>query len=234
MRDQTRAPRSYELMTIVHPEVSEDDLPGALDRISGFVAGAGGTVSETLRDSPWGRRRLAYPIRNGGRDLRDGYFTVYHFEIEPDRIDDIERELKLDDQVIRYLVTQWAPKPLTPRELEQAEIDAEDAAAAAYAAVQAAAAREAEAAPAVVAEAPAAATAAAEAPAAEAETAEAPAAEAEAAEAPAAEAPAAEAAEAPVAEATEENAATVAEGAEEAATTAPAEEEAAAEAEAEE
>lgn len=140
MRDQTRAPRTYELMTIVHPEVAEDDLPGALDRISGFVAAAGGTVSETLRDSPWGRRRLAYPIRNGGRDVRDGYYTVYHFEIEPDRIDDIERELKLDDQVIRYLVTHWAPKPLDPREIEQAEIDAEDAAAAAYAAAQAEAA----------------------------------------------------------------------------------------------
>src|SRR5690242_930606 len=141
-------------MTIVHPEVSEDDLPGALDRIAGFVTGAGGTVSETLRDSPWGRRRLAYPIRNGGRDLRDGYYTVYHFAIEPDRIDDIERELKLDDQVIRYLVTHWAPKPPDPREIERAEIEAEDAAAAAYAAAQAEAAqaaREAEAATATAA-----------------------------------------------------------------------------------
>jgi small subunit ribosomal protein S6 len=227
LRDQTRAPRTYELMTIVHPEVSEDDLPGALDRISGFVAAAGGTISETLRDSPWGRRRLAYPIRNGGRDLRDGYYTVYHFEIEPDRIDDIERELKLDDQVIRYLVTHWAPKQLNARELEQAEIEAEDAAAAAYAAAQAEvaaqAAREAEAATAAVAEAPAAGAA----------TAEAPEAEAPAAESPATEAPTAEAAEAPVAEATEENApaATLAEGAEEAAAAAPVEEGPAAEAE---
>lgn len=143
MRDRMRVPRTYELMTIVHPEVSEEELPGALDRIAGFVTGAGGAVSETLRDSPWGRRRLAYPIRNGGRDLRDGYYTVYHFEIEPDRIDDIERELKLDDRVIRYLVTHWAPKPPDPREIEQAEIDAEDAAAAAYAAAQAEAAAEA-------------------------------------------------------------------------------------------
>ncbi|HEX5500256.1 MAG TPA: 30S ribosomal protein S6, partial [Thermomicrobiales bacterium] len=205
MRDQTRAPRTYELMTIVHPEVSEDDLPGALDRISSFVAGAGGTVSETLRDSPWGRRRLAYPIRNGGRDLRDGYYTVYHFEIEPDRIDDIERELKLDDQVIRYLVTLWAPKQLTARELEQAEIEAEDVAAAAYAAVQAEAAaqaaREAEAEAEAAAAYAAAQTVVAEAPVAEAPVAEAPVAEAAVAEAPVAEAPASEAA---VAEATEE------------------------------
>lgn len=216
MRDQTRAPRTYELMTIVHPEVSEEDLPGALDRISGFVASAGGTVTETLRDSPWGRRRLAYPIRNGGRDLRDGYYTVYRFEIEPDRIDDIERELKLDDQVIRYLVTHWAPKPLSPRELEQAEIDAEDVAAAAYAAAQAEmaaqAARE------------AGATAEAEAQENMARAAEATAAEGAAPEALAAEAPAAEA---PEEAATEESAptASAAEGAEEPAAATPAEEE---------
>jgi small subunit ribosomal protein S6 len=206
LRDRTPVPRTYELMTIVHPEVSEDDLPGALDRIVGFVTAAGGSVSEMLRDSPWGRRRLAYPIRNGGRDLRDGYYTVYHFEIEPDRIDDIERELKLDDQVIRYLVTHWAPKPPDPRELEQAEIDAEEAAAAAYAAAQAEAAAQAarEAGATAVAEAEENMAQAAEATAAEgaAETEEPADGTEEAGEAPAAE----PATEEPAAEAEESSA----------------------------
>jgi ribosomal protein S6 len=134
LRDQERAPRKYELMTILHPEVPEESLPTALERISGFIGAAGGEIIETLQDSPWGRRRLAYPIRSGGRDVRDGYYTVWHFTLGPTRIDDLERELKLDTELIRYLVVSWEPKPISAKELEAAEIAAEDAAAAAYAA----------------------------------------------------------------------------------------------------
>ena len=140
MRDQARAPRKYELMTILHPDVAEESLPGELERISGFITAAGGEIFETLQDSPWGRRRLAYPIRSGGRDVRDGYYTVWRFTLGPTRVDDLERELKLDTQLIRYIVLSWEPTPIDPKAVEAAEIAAEDAAAAAYAAAQAAAA----------------------------------------------------------------------------------------------
>src|SRR5918993_12547 len=138
LRDQARAPRKYELMTILHPDVAEESLQGELDRISGFITGAGGELFETLQDSPWGRRRLAYPIRSGGRDVRDGYYTVWRFTLGPTRVDDLERELKLDTQLIRYIVLSWEPTPIDPRAVEAAEIAAEDAAAAAYVAAQAA------------------------------------------------------------------------------------------------
>src|SRR5918998_2648824 len=127
-------------MTILHPEVAEESLPGDLGRFPGFTTAAGGELIETLQDSPWGRRRLAYPIRSGSRDVRDGYYTVWHFTLGPTRVDDLERELKLDTQLIRYIVLAWEPKPIDPKEVEAAEIAAEDAAAAAYAAAQAAAA----------------------------------------------------------------------------------------------
>jgi small subunit ribosomal protein S6 len=136
LRNQERAPRTYELMTVLHPDVPEESLPQELDRISGFIATAGGSIIETLQDSPWGRRRLAYPIRSGGRDVRDGYYTVWHINLGPNHIDELERELKLDVQLIRYLVVSWEPKPIDPKAVEQAEIEAEDAAAAAYAAAQ--------------------------------------------------------------------------------------------------
>ena len=140
MRDiANRAPRNYELMMILHPETTEEDLPGAIEEVAGYVLGAGGTIEETLRDSPWGRRRLAYPIRHGGRDLRDGFYTVYHLHLAPNQVEEVERELKLNERVIRYLMTSYEPLPVDPKVLEQQEIDAEDAAAAAYAAAQAAA-----------------------------------------------------------------------------------------------
>jgi small subunit ribosomal protein S6 len=99
-------------MTILTPDVPEEEIGGAVEQIAGYITTAGGSVSETLRESPWGRRRLAYPIRHSGRDVRDGFYTVYHFEIEPGKIEDVERELRLNDLVIRYLVTHYTPKPV--------------------------------------------------------------------------------------------------------------------------
>jgi small subunit ribosomal protein S6 len=131
-------------MTILHPEVAEESLPAELDRIANTIAAAGGSVIESLRESPWGRRRLAYPIRSGGRDVRDGYYTVWHMNLGPNRVAELERELQLNPQLIRYLVVSWEPKPISEKELEAAEIAAEDAAAEAYAAAQAAAAEAAE------------------------------------------------------------------------------------------
>src|SRR5215213_397270 len=125
LRDQARAPRKYELMTILHPDVSEESLPGELERISGFITAAGGELFETLQDSPWGRRRLAYPIRSGGRDVRDGYYTVWRFTLGPTRVNDLERELKLDTQLIRYIVLSWEPTPIDPKAVEAAEAAAD-------------------------------------------------------------------------------------------------------------
>ncbi len=86
MRNVSREPRTYELLTILSPEVGEEELPGALERISGYVAAVGGNVQETSRESPWGRRRLAYPIRHGGRDVRDGFYTLFRLELAPSRV----------------------------------------------------------------------------------------------------------------------------------------------------
>ena len=140
MRGQIREPRKYELMTIFSPDVPEEEIGGQIDRVAAYVTAAGGSVQETRRDSPWGRRRLAYPIRHSGRDVRDGFYTLFHVELEPHRIEDVERELKLNDILLRHLFTSYTPQPIDPRAVEEAEIAAEDAAAAAYAAAQAEAA----------------------------------------------------------------------------------------------
>lgn len=107
MRNLTRPARTYELMVVLAPDVPEEELPGELDRVRGYIAAAGGRVGEILRDSPWGRRRLAYPIRHAGRDVRDGFYALYHLELEPGLVADVERELRLNDRVIRHLVTTY-------------------------------------------------------------------------------------------------------------------------------
>jgi len=144
LRDLNREPRSYELLTILSPEVPEEEIPGQIDRIEGYVSAAGGNIQVTQRESPWGRRRLAYPIRHAGRDLRDGLYTLFQVDLPPSRIGEVERELKLNPLIMRYLLTHFVAQPIDPRAVEDAEFAAEDAAAEAYAASQAEAAQAAE------------------------------------------------------------------------------------------
>ncbi len=97
-------------MAIFLPELAEEDLTAQLDRASGYITSIGGTIKEVLTDSPWGRRRLAYPIRFNSQDYRDGFYAVYHFDLVPTAVADVERELKLDTRVMRYLVVHDDPK----------------------------------------------------------------------------------------------------------------------------
>lgn len=118
MRGSIRDARNYELMTVFSPDVPEDELQPTIDRVAGYVGAAGGSVVDTSRDSPWGRRRLAYAVRHSGRDVRDGFFTLFHISVQPHRVEEIERDIKLNDRIMRYLLTAYTPRPVeeTPAE----------------------------------------------------------------------------------------------------------------------
>ncbi len=199
MAIQERDPRPYELMTVFIPELSEEDTQAQIERTEGYISSAGGAITETLTSSPWGRRRLAYTIRFNGVDYRDGFYTVFHFDARPSILTEMERDLKLDTNVMRYLLVHDDPKA--------AEKPSEDDA-------EATDATETEAAEAASTEAPAE-TATEDAPVAESATEVAPAAEAATEDASVAEAEAVSADEAPV-EAGAENAVESAEEADEA------------------
>jgi small subunit ribosomal protein S6 len=106
-------------MAILLPELADENLTGAIDRVSGFISAENGNIKDILNDSPWGRRRLAYTIRYNGQDYRDGIYVIWHFDLEPSRMTEVERELKLDTQVIRYLVVHDDPKWNSPAERQQ-------------------------------------------------------------------------------------------------------------------
>lgn len=217
MSQYAREPRDYELMVILLPELAEDDLTTAIDKVSTYVTDISGEIRDILKDSPWGRRRLAYTIRFNSQDYRDGYYAIWHFKADPSSLGDLERELKLDTRVIRYLLVLEDPKWNSPQEREAAqeaanapaveeteaateapteagEAPAETAAVAEAVATTEDAATEALAAEEAVAEAPAAEETVAEAPVVEEVAAdEAPAVEEAVAEAPAVEETVAEA-----------------------------------------
>ncbi len=110
--------RTYEMMVVFAPDIAEDEMPAALERVSGYITTGGGEVSELTTVSPWGRRRLAYPIR----DFRDGFYALYLCTLNPEGIGDLERDLGLNNQVLRSLVTTYTPKkPKKPKKGAEGE-----------------------------------------------------------------------------------------------------------------
>jgi small subunit ribosomal protein S6 len=110
LASQERDPRAYELMTVFLPDLTDEDSQAEIEKIEGLITAGDGTMTETLTTSPWGRRRLAYTIRFNGVDYRDGIYTVFHFEMAPSALAELEREMKLDTSLMRYLLVHDDPK----------------------------------------------------------------------------------------------------------------------------
>lgn len=109
--------RDYELMVILNPTRSSDeDVTAIIGRISQVVTAAGGEMTGTTHTPPWGRRKLAYPIREyvegeaTRRSLTEGFYVLIHFRVRSSAIPELERTLKFTENVMRYLLT--VPEPV--------------------------------------------------------------------------------------------------------------------------
>jgi small subunit ribosomal protein S6 len=91
--------RSYELMSIARPDLDEAGVQALVDRISGLITNNGGTIDKI---EPTKRQRLAYEIK----DLRDGLYTLVYFKGEPRTAEELNRVLKITDEVIRFLIVR--------------------------------------------------------------------------------------------------------------------------------
>lgn len=91
--------REYELMLVLSPELDEEGLQAATERVRSLVAARGAEIRSL---EPWGRRRLAYPIGK----IRDGYYTIARFQMQPQETDELERTLKLSEPVVRHLLVR--------------------------------------------------------------------------------------------------------------------------------
>ncbi len=89
--------RNYELTFIVPSDVNEEDMNGVVTQVQGWVEGTQGKV---VRVDHWGRRHLAYQIG----DYNEGYYVLLNLELNPQETLELERNLKLSDRIIRYLL----------------------------------------------------------------------------------------------------------------------------------
>ena len=105
--------RDYELMYIINPSLGGDeDYAAFVERINTVITNYGGTLVEGEPSPISGRRRLAYPIHSNGQDITEGHYVLSRFEAQPEQIRLIERDLKLAEPIIRYLLIK--PEPEQP------------------------------------------------------------------------------------------------------------------------
>jgi small subunit ribosomal protein S6 len=91
--------RRYELMIVLRPDLAEDRVQATLDRVTRSISTTGGQL---VKLSPWGRRRLAYPISGH----REGSYYIILFDGPATCIEEIERGLRITEELLRFLVTR--------------------------------------------------------------------------------------------------------------------------------
>ena len=90
--------RNYELVCILQPELDETAFKGAVDRVSGWVTEAGGSVDKV---DVWGRRRLSYVIHK----QTEGQYVLMNISIDPKSAGDLERNIRYLEPVLRHMLT---------------------------------------------------------------------------------------------------------------------------------
>jgi small subunit ribosomal protein S6 len=91
--------RPYEILVIVDPRPSDEEVATLLTQLGEQVKGLG---AEVTKMENWGKRRLAYDI---GKQ-REGTYAVFEASAEPATVKEFERQLRLNENVLRYLSTR--------------------------------------------------------------------------------------------------------------------------------
>jgi small subunit ribosomal protein S6 len=95
--------REYELYLVIDAEAEEPEVSSTLERISQLVvAGADDMNGELIKTESRGKRRLAYPIRT----KTDSQDMILTFRTPTQALPELERVIKLDELVLRYLIVR--------------------------------------------------------------------------------------------------------------------------------
>ena len=98
--------KNYELLTVFKPGLDSDELEKIIDKISDEINSYKGSVSSVDK---MGRKKLAYDVQG----YRDGYFTTMILSIPPESIVEFKRNLKLNDNVLRFMFMEVSKKAQT-------------------------------------------------------------------------------------------------------------------------
>lgn len=116
------APRTYEAVYIFDSALEDAAINERLERFHGMLRASG-----DINIEHWGRRQLAYPIKK----RENGYYAIARFDLADVKVlPEYERALKLDDGVLRYLVSlherELGAPPMSEEELARRKANDDD------------------------------------------------------------------------------------------------------------
>ena len=88
--------QTYEILFIVNPNTTEDEIDKINSQIEGVITAGGGKVDKIEK---MGKRRLAYTVKK----FRDGFYVLFSIGATGDIVREVERRLRVMDLVIKYL-----------------------------------------------------------------------------------------------------------------------------------
>ena len=87
---------NYEVMLILDLALEDDRKDATVETVKGIIAAEG----EVGNVDTWGMRKLAYPIQKKS----EGYYVVIEFKAQPTLPKELDRRLKISDNVIRHMI----------------------------------------------------------------------------------------------------------------------------------
>jgi small subunit ribosomal protein S6 len=90
---------NYELIIILKPDLVNEKLDGVLENIKKFISNRGGTIADVQK---WGKRRLAYPIKNFG----EGIYFLLKLRAKANQNRELETNLRISEDVLRHLIVK--------------------------------------------------------------------------------------------------------------------------------
>jgi small subunit ribosomal protein S6 len=94
---------SYDLVYVVRPDLEPDAVKAIIDRVGQRIADQGGKVDAA---DAWGKRRMSYVIRK----QREGVYVHTRFTIDPRKVAEIRRQVALNEEVLRTILTKAVGK----------------------------------------------------------------------------------------------------------------------------
>lgn len=86
----------YELAVVVNAKIEDDERLATIEKVKEYVARYGGTITNV---DEWGKKRLAYEIQK----MREGFYYFIQFEADAACPAEVERHVRIMENVIRYL-----------------------------------------------------------------------------------------------------------------------------------
>ena len=88
----------YESVIIINPSIEEQAIKDLVTKFTDLINNNGKVESVDER----GTQKLAYPIKK----KEEGYYVVINFEAKPDSIDELERNYRIEDNIMKFIVVR--------------------------------------------------------------------------------------------------------------------------------